>query len=150
MTDHLLTRTIVIKRPREEVFEFFADASNLEQITPPELNFHILTPLPIEMRTGTLIDYQLRLYGFPMKWRTEITLWQPPEVFVDTQLKGPYQKWVHRHTFTEIEGRQTQIDDEVIFRLPLELLSLLGLPLIRRQLDYIFDYRQKKVAELLG
>ncbi|MFN3419319.1 MAG: SRPBCC family protein [Pyrinomonadaceae bacterium] len=150
MTDHLLTRTIVIKRPREEVFEFFADASNLEQITPPELNFHILTPLPIEMRTGTLIDYQLRLYGFPMKWRTEITLWQPPEVFVDTQLKGPYQKWVHRHTFTEIEGRQTQIDDEVIFRLPLEPLSLLGLPLIRRQLDYIFDYRQKKVAELLG
>ncbi len=150
MTDHLLTRTIVIKRPREEVFEFFADASNLEQITPPELNFHILTPLPIEMRTGTLIDYQLRLYGFPMKWRTEITLWQPPEVFVDTQLKGPYQKWVHRHTFTEIEGRQTQIDDEVIFRLPLEPLSLLDLPLIRRQLDYIFDYRQKKVAELLG
>jgi ligand-binding SRPBCC domain-containing protein len=150
MTDHLLTRTIVIKRSREEVFEFFADASNLEQITPPELNFHILTPLPIEMRTGTLIDYQLRLYGFPMKWRTEITLWQPPEVFVDTQLKGPYQKWVHRHTFTEIEGRQTQIDDEVIFRLPLEPLSLLGLPLIRRQLDYIFDYRQKKVAELLG
>jgi ligand-binding SRPBCC domain-containing protein len=150
MSEQKLVRTLVIERPRAEVFEFFSDAGNLEQITPPELNFHILTPLPIEMRAGALIDYQLRLYGFPLKWRTEISRWEPPELFVDTQISGPYSQWIHTHSFTELDENRTQIDDEVRFRLPFEPLGLLALPFVRRQLDYIFDYRQKRVAELLG
>lgn len=150
MSEQKLVRTLVIERPRAEVFEFFSDAGNLEQITPPELNFHILTPLPIEMRAGALIDYQLRLYGFPLKWRTEISRWEPPELFVDTQISGPYSQWIHTHSFTELDENRTQIDDEVRFRLPFEPFGLLALPFVRRQLDYIFDYRQKRVAELLG
>lgn len=150
MSEQKLVRTLVIERPRPEVFEFFSDAANLEQITPPELNFHILTPLPIEMRAGALIDYQLRLYGFPLKWRTEISRWEPPELFVDTQISGPYSQWIHTHSFTELDENRTQIDDEVRFRLPFEPFGLLALPFVRRQLDYIFDYRQKRVAELLG
>jgi len=150
MSEQKLFRTQVIERPLAEVFAFFSDAGNLEQITPPELNFHILTPLPIEMRAGALIDYRLRLYGFPLKWRTEITSWEPPHLFVDRQIIGPYRQWIHTHRFTELSQNRTQIDDEVRFRLPFEPFGLIALSIVRRQLDYIFDFRQKQVAELLG
>ena len=150
MAEHILKSTLTIDRPRDEVFEFFADAENLERITPPELNFNILTPTPFEIEKGTLIDYRLRLRGIPINWRTEITAWDPPNEFTDEQLSGPYRQWIHHHRFTENSRDSTLIEDEVRYRLPLEPLGDLALFIVRRELNYIFDYRQRRVAELLG
>lgn len=149
MAEHILTRSLTLDLPREKVFGFFADAGNLEAITPPEINFHIVTPQPIDIKQGTLIDYELKMRGIPIKWRTEISVWEPPFRFVDQQLRGPYSQWIHTHTFTEIEPGRTQIDDDVRYRMPLEPLGDIAHFLVRRELDYIFDYRQKAVAELL-
>jgi ligand-binding SRPBCC domain-containing protein len=149
MAEHILTRKLTIDLPIEKVFGFFADAGNLERITPPELNFHITTPQPLNIQKGTLIDYQLRVRGFPIKWRTEISEWNPPVLFVDQALKSPYTQWIHRHTFTEIEKDKTLIEDEVKYRLPLEPFGDLAHWFVRRELDYIFDFRQKIVLEIL-
>ncbi len=150
MAEHILTRSMTLDVPREEAFAFFADAGNLERITPPELNFHIITPQPIHIRQGTLIDYELRMRGFPVKWRTEISVWEPPFRFVDQQIRGPYSQWIHTHTFTALEPNKTLIEDEVLYRLPLEPLGDIAHFFVRRELEYIFDYRQKAVAEVLG
>ena len=101
MAIHRIERSQIIERPREEVFAFFSDAFNLERITPAFLNFRILTPAPIEMAAGTLIDYSLSLHGIPMKWRTRIEEFTPNERFIDVQLKGPYRLWHHTHTFED-------------------------------------------------
>lgn len=150
MAEHILTRTLTLDLPRETVFEFFADAGNLERITPPELNFHIVTAQPIDIRQGALIDYKLRLRGLPLTWRTEISVWKPPFEFVDRALKSPYKQWIHRHTFTELPGGKTKIDDEVRYRLPFEPFGDVAHFIVRRELDYIFDFRQKTVQEILG
>lgn len=149
MAEHTITRELTLELPIEQVFEFFADAVNLERITPPELNFHIVTPRPIDIQKGSLIDYNLKLRGIPVSWRTEISEWDPPRFFVDRQLKGPYAQWIHRHTFTELGANKTLIEDEVKYRLPLEPLGDFAHFIIRRELDYIFDFRQSAVAELL-
>jgi ligand-binding SRPBCC domain-containing protein len=149
MAEHILKRELTLPLPREEVFAFFADAKNLELITPAQLNFKITSPQPIELREGALIDYQLSLHGIPMSWRTEITAWDPPHRFVDTQLKGPYSQWVHTHTFTEIDANTTLIEDEVRYRLPLEPLGDFFHFIVEGELKKIFDYRQKVVGEKL-
>lgn len=149
MAEHVLTRNLILDLPRAEVFDFFSDAANLERITPPELEFHILTPQPIGIRQGTLIDYQLKLRIFPMKWRTEITVWNPPFEFVDKQLKGPYKQWIHRHAFTELEKNKTLIEDEVRYRLPFEPFGDAAHFFVRRELNYIFDFRRKAVVRIL-
>lgn len=149
MAEYILNRSLTLDLPRERVFTFFADAANLERITPPELNFQIVTPQPIDIRQGTLIDYRLKLRGLPMNWRTEISMWNPPHAFVDRQLSGPYSQWIHRHTFTELEENKTLIEDEVKYRLPLAPFGDIAHFIVRRELDYIFDYRQKAVADLL-
>ncbi len=150
MAEHILSRSLTLDLPRAEIFEFFADAGNLERITPPELNFHIITPQPIDIKQGTLIDYELKMRGIPMKWRTEISVWEPPFRFVDQQLRGPYSQWIHTHTFTELEPNQTLIEDEVRYRLPFEPLGDLVQFIVARELAYIFDHRQKAVAEILA
>lgn len=149
MSEHILTRELTLDLPIKKVFDFFSDAGNLERITPPELNFHITTPQPINLRKGTLIDYQLRVRGLPVKWRTEIAEWNPPFSFIDKALKSPYRQWIHRHIFTEIEKHKTRIQDEVKYRLPFEPFGDLGHWLVRRELDYIFDFRQKIVQDIL-
>ena len=145
----ILRQEMIVPRPIREVFPFFADAGNLERITPPELRFRILTPLPIEMKAGTLIDYRLRLFGLPVAWKTLISAWSPPAGFVDEQIRGPYREWIHTHTFEEIPGG-TVIRDEVRYRLPLGFLGLPAQPLVRLQLHRIFAYRQQVTQQILG
>lgn len=133
-----------LPRNREEVFPFFADAANLEAITPPWLKFHILTPRPIEMRAGTTIDYQLRIKGFPARWRTLISAWEPPIRFVDEQLRGPYRRWHHTHTFEEHDGG-TLCKDRVEY----DMLGgwLVNKLLVRRDIETIFAWRRKRLME---
>ena len=130
--------------PRREVFAFFADAANLALITPPEVGFRMRTTGPIEMRAGALIDYTIRLRGIPLRWRTEITRWQPPHEFTDVQARGPYALWAHTHRFRD-DGGETVIEDSIRYALPFGLPGRLAHPLVRRQLARIFSYRQEAV-----
>ena len=149
MAEYLYTSTLTVARPREQVFDFFSRAENLELITPPELNFHIVTPTPIKIEKGTLIDYRLSMHGLPMKWQSEITVWDPPNKFADEQRVGPYKQWIHTHRFTETGDGSTLIDDEVRYRLPLEPFGDIAQFFVERELNYIFDHRTKMVNEIL-
>lgn len=149
MPEHILTRSLKLPIPRQRAFAFFSDAANLEQITPPQLKFHILTPHPISMRQGTLIEYRLKLRGIPVRWQTEISVWDPPHAFVDRQLKGPYKQWIHRHKFIEFDANTTIVEDEVKYRLGFAPFGEALHFVIRRELDQIFDYRELRITELL-
>ena len=140
-----LTTELRVAAPLDEVFAFFADAFNLEAITPPWLNFRVLTDPPIEMREGTLIDYKLRLHRIPIRWRTEISAWQPPFRFVDRQVKGTYRYWQHEHTFKEIEGG-TLVKDRVEYGVPGG--RLVHCLLVEKDLKEIFSYRQQAMWDI--
>ncbi len=144
---HTLRTVTVLPLPKKDLFPFFADAGNLQRITPPELGFRILTPLPIEMKEGALIDYRLRLWGVPFRWRTCITRWEPDECFVDEQIRGPYKLWHHTHRFRDVAAG-TEMEDEVRYSLPLSPLGDVALPLVRRQLERIFSYRQEEISRI--
>jgi ligand-binding SRPBCC domain-containing protein len=150
MAEHILEREQIIQKPREEIFEFFAEAGNLERITPPELKFQIITPSPIEIKKGALIDYTLKLRGIPITWRTEITEWNPPCSFTDTALKSPYKQWIHLHTFETGKRGETIMKDLVRYRLPFEPLGDLAHFYVKKELKYIFDYRFKTVEEIFN
>ena len=145
-TDRVFTLTaeIWLPRSRPDVFSFFADAGNLEALTPPWLRFEILTPPPIQMAVGALIDYRLRVHGWPVRWQTQITAWEPPVRFVDEQLRGPYRLWCHEHTFAEADGG-TLVRDVVRYRMLGG--ALVNAWFVRPDLTKIFAYRQKKLAE---
>ena len=138
MCVHEFRAELRLSLPPEEVFPFFADAYNLETITPPWLNFTVLTPRPVEMREGTLIDYQLRLRGLPVCWRTRISAWQPPYRFVDEQLRGPYRQWIHEHTF-EPDSGGTLCRDIVKYAVPFDFI--LHPLFVRRDVEKIFGFR---------
>ena len=151
MHTYILERQKIVPRARAETFAFFCDAFNLERITPPFLKFRIAMPKPIHMQEGTLIDYELNLYGLPFRWRTLIERWQPDEKFVDTQLNGPYTLWHHMHTFEQIGPDQTLMCDRVLYRIPFGIFGRLAHWLfIGRSLKVIFDYRAQATAEMLG
>jgi ligand-binding SRPBCC domain-containing protein len=145
---HILTTAITLPLPRAEVFAFFADAQNLSRITPNDLSFDIVSPLPITMRAGAIIDYVIKLHGLPMRWRTEITEWEEGRMFVDVQRRGPYALWEHRHSLIDVPGG-TRIDDEVRYALPFGALGDLAHVIVRRQLTGIFTFRQAETARLL-
>ena len=148
---HSLGRRQRIDLPVADVFDFYADARNLERITPPWLGFEVTTPEPIEMGVGTLIEYRLRLHRVPVRWRTRIEAWESPRRFVDVQVKGPYSLWEHTHEFEEDGPRATIIRDRVRYAIPFGPIGELAeRVLVRRDLRQIFDYRRDAVARELG
>jgi ligand-binding SRPBCC domain-containing protein len=150
VTTHVLAREQHLPGAPSDVFELFADALNLEPLTPPWLRFRVLTPAPIRMAAGTLLDYRLRLHGAPVRWRTRIEQWDPPHGFVDVQLRGPYRRWHHTHTFEPHRGG-TLMRDVVRYALPLGPLGALAhAAFVRRDLERIFDFRHAAVARLLA
>ena len=142
----LLRSELWVPRPQAGVFCFFADAQNLQAITPPWLDFTILTPHPIELRVGARIDYRLRLHGIPIRWQTEITAWDPPHRFVDEQRRGPYRLWVHEHRF-ETQANGTLMRDEVRYRVMGGFL--IDRLFVRRDVERIFAFRREKLLALL-
>jgi ligand-binding SRPBCC domain-containing protein len=148
-----LTVDLTLPCPIDRVFPFFADAGNLEAITPPFLRFKILTPRPIPMHQGALIDYHLRLHGVPIRWRTVIDAWDPPHRFIDRQLKGPYTLWHHTHTFEPLPPatpggpERTLVRDVVRYRPILAPLSQSWF--VRPRVDAIFRFRQAAIARLI-
>ena len=136
--------------PLDRVFEFFSDAYNLERLTPSFLNFRVLTPRPIEMRSGALIEYKLRVRGVPIGWLTEILDWDPPHRFVDNQNRGPYRLWHHTHTFEAI-GDSTRCTDTVRYRPPGgPFAGLVNAIAVQRDVEQIFRYRMKTLEELFN
>lgn len=150
MRTHILERQVWIFQPIGKVFAFFSEAHNLNAITPQWLNFEILTPAPIKMTLGAIIDYKLLLYGKTIQWQTEITHWEPPGKFIDTQRRGPYRSWIHEHTFTE-KDPGTLMHDLVRYAVPGGLFDpLVHRVLVSPNLKRIFDYRQKKLREIFS
>jgi ligand-binding SRPBCC domain-containing protein len=145
-----ISREYTVNRTIEEVFSFFSNAENLQRLTPEELSFRILTPLPIIMSKGTLIDYKIKLSGIPFKWLTEITEWKPPFRFIDTQLKGPYKIWIHEHLFIP-NGNKTTVKDIVEF-VPKGWIfePLVYRMFVRKKLEQVFDYRQSRFKDIFG
>ena len=150
MRVHILEREQRIAAPPAEVFPFFEDAYNLEAITPPFLGFRVVTPRPIEMGPGALIEYRLRLHGLPVRWKTRIEAFDPPHTFVDQQISGPYRLWHHTHVF-EPDGRGgTLMRDRVRYALPFGPFGAIAHALfVRRDLRRIFDFRREVVASRL-
>lgn len=135
-----------IPRTQEELFPFFSNPENLEQLTPPWLHFRIVTPR-VEMRAGARIDYRLRVHGIPLKWQSEITVWEPPFRFIDVQKRGPYRAWIHQHTFESRNGG-TLMRDQVQY-------AVTGGALVRNflvapDLEKIFNFRRIRLESIFG
>jgi ligand-binding SRPBCC domain-containing protein len=145
-----LRRQAFIPAQIGDVFSFFSDAENLEGITPPWLNFRILTPHPIRMEKHALIDYSINLMGVPLTWKTEIATWKPPECFIDRQIKGPFRVWEHTHQFAELEGG-TRMTDIVRYAVPGFIFSpLIHFFFVRPRLEKIFSFREKSILDRFG
>ncbi len=145
MKTFTLQRTITIDRKLDEVFSFFSNASNLEELTPKWLRFRILTPTPITIKKDTIIDYQIRLWLFPMRWRSIISDWKPPHSFTDQQLKGPYKQWIHQHNFYA-DGESTRVEDIVSYTprggwIAQKLF-------VQRNLEQIFHFRHTQLQAI--
>jgi ligand-binding SRPBCC domain-containing protein len=144
MKTHQFDSTLVLPAPLERVFPFFADAAHLDAITPPWLHFSIITPLPVEMKAGAILDHRLKVRGVSLSWQTRIQLWEPPCRFVDEQIRGPYRRWIHTHEFEEArEG--TLMRDHVEYATPFDFL--LHKLVVRPDIQRIFDFRAAALTE---
>ena len=150
VSGYLLQSVVRLPQPRALVFDFFADARNLELLTPASLHFRILTPEPIGMARGTRIDYRLRMRGVPVRWQSEISTWDPPHAFVDEQRRGPFRLWRHQHFLQKVpEGVENR--DAVQYRLPGGPIGILVHTLfVRRKLEAIFDFRHIACCQIFG
>lgn len=144
---YLLETETTLQASRTELFDFFSDAFQLEQITPHWLSFRVLTPPPITIRPGTLIDYRLKLHGLPIRWKTEISTWDPPWSFTDRQLKGPYSLWEHLHTFEDTNSG-TVVKDQVRYRVPGG--ALVHSLFVKKDLLRIFGHRLQRMQEIFS
>lgn len=143
-----LQRKQIIPRRRKEVFAFFSKPENLSLLTPPSLEFNILTPVPVQMNEGALVDYTIKVAGLPVRWTTLITLFDAPTIFVDVQLKGPYSFWHHTHEFADVD-RGTEMTDSVRYGMPAGCLgSIVHTLFVKPQLRRIFEYREKRLKEI--
>ena len=148
--DHVLLMEQWVPRPVDEVFSFFSDAYNLEQITPPHLKFKVLGQSTEALQEGTLINYKLQLHGIPFRWQSLIHDWHPVTSFSDSQMRGPYKKWHHTHTFIEQDGG-TLIRDHALYRIPFGVPGdAVAYPFVKKDLEKIFSYRYARVRELFG
>ena len=151
MRTHVLHREQRLQGSPAEVFPFFGDARNLEAITPPLLRFEVITPDPIPMQVGTIIQYRLRVHGVHVGWTTSIQEWEPGVRFVDCQIRGPYILWHHTHTFEDDGAGGTLMKDTVRYALPFGPLGeLVHRAVVQRDLEQIFSFRAEKVPELLA
>jgi len=148
---YVLKKEQVVSQNISTVFEFFSKPENLSVITPPKMNFKIFTPSPIDMKEGTLIDYTINIMFMPIRWRTLITKYDPPNIFVDQQLSGPYSMWHHTHTFEQLGDNETLIKDEVIYSIPFAFIGRIVRYLyIKGELEKIFTYRNNKIEEIFN
>jgi len=143
---YMLRSVCELPAPLDKVFRFFSQAENLQKLTPPWMHFEIVTPTPIEMRVGTVIDYRIKVRLLPMTWRSEITIWEPGVRFVDEQRRGPYRYWRHEHTFAATEAG-TRVVDQVQYGVPAGWLT--HRLLVRPDLEKIFAYREQQQWKLL-
>ncbi|HEU4389625.1 MAG TPA: SRPBCC family protein [Blastocatellia bacterium] len=151
MNAYVLEREQVIPRSRVETFRFFSDAFNLERITPDFLRFRILTERPAAIRAGTILDYELTLFGVRVRWRTLIEVWEPDSRFEDVQVKGPYKYWRHIHSFETVDQSRTRMRDRVEYSMPFGVVGrIVHRILVRRMLARIFDYRARAIVDLLS
>ncbi|RAP33129.1 CDP-paratose 2-epimerase [Candidatus Marinamargulisbacteria bacterium SCGC AG-439-L15] len=143
---YILNQEQFVPYPIDEVFSFFSKAENLEKITPPKLKFRILTPTPVPMHPGVVIDYKIRIFPFTMRWTSIISEYTPPHHFTDVQLKGPYDLWHHTHGFKSVDGG-TLMTDSVTYRMPFGLLGrLVHFLWVKRDIESIFKHRQKVLS----
>jgi ligand-binding SRPBCC domain-containing protein len=150
MSAYRIDEHVWVPRPLDEVFAFFSKPENLGELTPPELSFDILTPSPVPMAEGALIDYRISLGPLPMNWRTLIEIYEPPHRFVDVQLRGPYALWRHEHTFEAVDGG-TAIRDRIDYAMPFGPLGTLAHALaVKGRLRRIFAYRRDTVSRLFS
>lgn len=150
-TDRVFETAQIINRPRVEVFSFFSKPANLEAITPPWLRFRIVSQSTPEIREGTELTYRLRIHGLPVSWRSRISVWEPGNLFVDEQIRGPYSSWRHTHRFEDLEDGGTLVLDRVVYRLPLGWLGAwIGGRYVVRDVARIFLFRGDRLFDLLN
>lgn len=145
--EYILQSRIRVPGKLPDIFKFFSNPLNLKKLTPAKLQFEVLTPEPIEMGVGTILDYKMKIYGFPVYWRTRITEWDPPVVFADLQERGPYKQWIHEHRFFD-EGDTTMMQDTVRYRV--RGGALVHSLVVKRDVLKIFGYRKKIFSEIFG
>lgn len=147
MKIHTLDWQLWLPAPIDTVFPFFANARNLDLLTPASLHFRILNPGPITMAAGTRIAYRIKVRGIPMRWESEITVWEPQTRFVDDQIRGPYRYWSHDHRFDKRDGG-TDVTDRVSYAVPGGTLA--NFLFVARNLRNIFEYRRQKLIEIFA
>ena len=149
--NYIFESRVWLPASREEVFEFFSKAGNLQRLTPSWLNFEILTPLPMKICQGSIIDYKLKLFSMPIRWKTEISVWEPSHRFVDSQLKGPYKTWIHTHRFENINGGGTMMTDHIEYMPHGWLIApLVNRLFVKRNVRRIFSFRKQEILRIFS